>query len=552
MDRRIIPFSAAVALAWLLATTGCRSVDRITYPRGATEPLLGGLGDHHFQVTTESRLAQNYINQGLVLRYGFAFEAARKAFEQAAALDPQCAMAWWGVAWSLGPSFWSADISEENARLGAEAVLRAQDLKGDATLLEQELIDAISLWYPPAPSSDRSSSNRAYSDAMAELWRAHPDQTEVGSLYAQALVTISGMGLWRRDAHESPDVRELVQVLEAVLAEDPDHPGANHFLIHALEASPRFREAQRAADRLRSLAPGMAHLVHMPSHIDVRAGNWEAAIEANERANALTERYRRALGTDIYSPVWTHNYHFLAFACMMGGQYERGVQAGSELAKQVLADRLATGPLDRWAAVVLYEILVRFGKWQVMLAEARPPEDMPFVTTMWHYARAVSFAALGAIEEAEREYSEFQAVFASIPAAYSESARPVYNLADLIVQGEIAFHRGDVEEAIRRLRDAVELEDGAEYSEPPLWHQPARHALGAILVTAGRFDEAEDVYREDLRRWPNNGWSLRGLETCLRARGAPEEAAEVQAEFERAWASADTEIAASCMCVLRE
>ncbi len=542
-----------IGCLWLALDVGCISRQRITYPPGTTEPLLGGLGDHHFKVSTDSPLAQRYFNQGLVMRYGFAFRAARQAFEQAAALDPDCAMAWWGVAWSVGPTFWRMGFWEMRNQIGWEAIQRAQALKGNASPLEKQLIDAVSSWYASPPVADRKPLNRAYADAMRELWQAHPDNTEIGTLYAEALVAISRDDLWRWDGHTKQNVRDIVAILEDVLAKDPNHPGANHLYIHAVEASPTFRSGQQAANRLRTLYPGAPHLVHMSSHIDIRAGKWDAAIAANERANELTDFYRETLDTNRYSPVWRHNYHFLAFACMMGGQYERGVQAGRAIAKRAF-NRMVSRPNERWTAAILYEVHIRFGRWHEMLAEPQPRDDMPYLRTMWHFARTIAHAALGQIDAADQEYDEFQSAYATIPMEdefYADWAPEVYKLADLVAQGEIAFHRGEQDKAIRLLKAAVEHEDRIKYYEPPLWHQPVRHALGAILVTAGRFEEAEAVFREDLAKWPNNGWSLHGLETCLRARGANAEADQVHAQFAQAWKNADTRIGASCLCVLR-
>jgi tetratricopeptide (TPR) repeat protein len=459
-------------------------------------------------------------------------------------------MAWWGIAWSVGPNFWSASVPEEDARVALHAVDRARQLRERCTAIEAQLIDAIDTWF--AAGQDQTMLNKDYADAMAALWQEHPDVPEIGVLYAQALVSLRPGGLWQWDAHEHPITQRLAQVLEEVLDAAPEHPGANHYYVHAVEASPGFQRGRQAADRLRTLAPGAPHLVHMASHIDIRDGSWDAAIRANEHANKLTKELFEVTGTHDYSPAWTHNHHMLAYACMMSGQYERGLAAARDIASSVFTHGESSRLIDRWRVPILYEVHTRFGRWQELLAEPAPLVDMPFITTMWRFERTVSLAALGEADAAEQEYNAFRAACASIPMdvpLYAARARVVCDLADLVVRGEMAFHRGDIDEAIELLRAAVEHEDAIKYYEPPLWHQPARHALGAVLITAGRFDEAEAVYREDLERWPNNGWSLHGLETCLRTRGAEDEADHVHEQFTVAWANADTEIAASCLCV---
>lgn len=242
-----------------------------------------------------------------------------------------------------------------------------------------------------------------------------------------------------------------------------------------------------------------------------------------------------------------------AFACMMGGRYRDGVAAGRAIADAAIRRRIASRSFDRWRVPILYEVHNRFGHWQAMLDEREPPDDMPFVKIMWRFERTIALAALGDVDAAEREHDEFRQAVAGFPLderVHKETAPPIFALAELVMQGEMAFHRGEPEEAVTMLRRAVAAEDALEYYEPPLWHLPARHALGAVLVTLGRHAEAEQVYRADLQRWPNNGWSLHGLHTCLRARGATAEADRVKVELDRAWAQADTEIGASCLCVL--
>lgn len=292
----------------LLLTAAC-STPQITYPPGTTEPLFTNLGGYRRATSTDSPLAQRYFDQGCVMRYQLANEAARRAFVQATELDPECAMAWWGVAWSRGPNFWSSEVSEEDAAVAWRAVRRAQvAVAKRGTDMERQLVTAMATWFSDNPKGDRTPLNKAYADAMVALWEQHHDDAEIGTIYALSLVALNPERLWTYDAYKHPVTQRIVQVLERVLELDPAHPGANHYLIHAVEASPDFMRAQPAADRLRTLAPGASHLLHMASHIDVLAGDWDKAIAANERANAVTHQLLDAgLDALVYSPAWTHD-----------------------------------------------------------------------------------------------------------------------------------------------------------------------------------------------------------------------------------------------------
>lgn len=391
---------------------------------------------------------------------------------------------------------------------------------------------------------------------MRELWREHPQHDDIATLYAEAMMDLRPWDLWTHEGQPQPGTNHIIEVLEGVLARNPNHPGANHLYVHAVEPSPQFRRGLAAANRLRDLVPAAGHLVHMPTHLDVLAGNWDGAIIQSELAIQADRDYMPyAPEPGFYARYMAHNHHMLAFACMMTGQSKRALQAARELVAGVPEELARTRPgvIDSKMPMV-YEVLMRFGRWDDILSEPSPPEYLPLSTAIWHFSRAVAFAAKGNLSNAEREREEFLRITAKVPEDdkfENALASEVFAVADNVLLGELAFHRGDHDEAVDKLRAAARLEDMLTYDEPPVWVQPVRHALGAVLVRANRYTEAERVYRGDLDNWPDNVWSLRGLATCLRKRGATKEANKVTARLRKVGANGDTDISASCLCVLK-
>ena len=502
-------------------------------------------------------MSQQYFDQGLIWAYAFNHDEAIRSFQQAARLDPECAMAWWGIALCNGPHINNTKMPPERSQAAWNALQKAQALRHTASPKEQKLIDALSQRYTfPAPQ-DREPLDRAYADAMAALWREHPQDADIGTLYAEAMMDLRPWDLWTHDGEPQPGTKRILAVLEEIMSQSLDHPGANHLYIHAVEPSPEFRKALPAADRLRDLVPAAGHLVHMPSHIDVRVGNWEKAANQNElaiRADRLYLPHSPKQG--FYARYMAHNHHMLAFVCMMSGRSARALQAARDLVAGVPEELARTRPqvIDSKMPMV-YEVLMRFGRWDDILEEPAPPTYLPLSTAIWHFSRGVAYAAKGKLNEAESERDKFLRLARTVPEDEkfeNALASEVFAVADNVLAGEIAFHRGNYDEAIDKLRSAARLEDRLTYDEPPVWIQPVRHALGAVLVAASRYEEAERVYREDLQKWPNNGWSLHGLASCLRGQGALKEAEDVQAQFLKTWAKADTRIGASCLCVLKQ
>jgi tetratricopeptide (TPR) repeat protein len=345
----------------------------------------------------------------------------------------------------------------------------------------------------------------------------------------------------------------VLATLEAVLEREPNHPGANHFYVHAVEASPDPGRAIGAADRLRYLVPAAGHLVHMPSHIYIRVGRYADASEANRRAITADLRYVAGAGRrGFYNVYRAHNYHFLAYSAMFEGRRSEAMQAARDMAREIPLEAVREMPdlLDGFLAVPVH-VMVRFGLWEELLAEPRPPEDLKVTTAFWHYGRTVALSAVGRVDEAARSLAELEVAYAAVPeSAYigNNTARVVLELALPMAEGELEYRRGNVDRAFELLREAVRRDDALKYDEPWGWMQPVRHALGALLLEQGRVTEAEAVYREDLRVHPDNGWALLGLAECLRKRSAAAEATAVEARLATAWSRADVQPKVSCYC----
>jgi len=519
-------------------------------------PLYADLGDYRRSVTTAVPEAREYFDQGLRLYYGFNHDAAIRAFTEAARLDPTFAMAHWGRGLALGPHINNTAMDEAAARAAFAAAQAAMENAEAAAPVERAMIAALARRYAwPAPA-ERGALDVAYAQEMREAWRAHPDDPDVGALFAEALMDLRPWDLWTYAGEPRPETPEILATLDAVLERAPDHPGANHFYIHACEASPDPARALAAADRLRDLVPGSGHLVHMPSHIYIRVGRYADAAAANQRAIAADLRYVAGAGrSGFYTVYRAHNYHFLAYAAMFEGRKAVALQAARDMLAQVPLEAVRAMPdfLDGFLAVP-YHVQVRFGLWSDLLAEPRPPEDLKVTTAFWHYGRTVALSALGRVDEAARALADLDAARAAVPeSAYvgNNPARVVLEIAAPMAEGELEYRRGNVERAFELLREAVRRDDELKYDEPWGWMQPVRHALGALLLEQGRMADAEAVYREDLRLHPDNGWALLGLAECLRGRGAGAEAAVVEARLERAWAASDVSPRVSCYCRTR-
>ena len=520
-------------------------------PAGGAPVLFDNLGDYHRTITTTSRQAQAYFDQGLRLVYGFNHHEAQAAFREAARLDPTCAMCVWGSALTYGSNY-NSPTDAERERGAWAAVSRARTLAAArGTEPERALIAALAARHSAAPTADRAALDRAYADAMRDVTRRFPADLDAATLFADALMNLRPWSLWTPEGTPQPGTEEIVATLERVLAADPRHPGANHLYIHAVEASPDPRRAEAAADRLLALMPGAGHMVHMPSHIYYRIGRYADAGSVNVAAVAADRAYfAKSQPSPIYRGMYyPHNLDFVWHAASMEGRSAECVRAAREFASEVPAAAVLEMPDMETAPAAPLLALARFGRWDEVLAQPAPPAKMLYVTAAWRYARGLAFSATSRRAEAARELAELQVVLASVPA--DRTVAGFFKMADMVrlasatLAGEMAARGGDVEAAVKHLALAVRLQDEHWFTEPPPWHYPVRQSLGAALLQAGRAAEAEAVYREDLRRNPENGWSLFGLAQSLRAQAKTADAAAVDARFSRAWGRADVRLTSS-------
>jgi len=545
---------AMVSLFSVLGQGGCSQHAAIKSQGGATPQLFRGIGPHHRAVSTRSELAQRYFDQGLTWAYAFNHDEAIRAFKEAARHDPQLAMAWWGVALCNGPHINNPLVPAERAEAAWTALQQAQQLSAHASPVERDLINALAARYAHPQPEDRRPLDVAYADAMAKVYEKYPDDPDVGTLYAEAMMDLRPWDLWTKAGEPQPGTERILAVLEKVLALDAYNPGANHLYIHAVEASPHPEKANAAADRLRDLVPVSGHLVHMPSHIDVLTGRWHLAAAQNQRAIRADSEYRRRVPRQgFYRLYMLHNDHMLMFASMMVGRYDDAITAARAVIDQVPEDyrRENAAMIDPYMSAV-YDVQKRFGRWDDILAEAPPPDYLPITNAMWRFHRGLAYAAKGEIAAAAQEKAAFQQAVARVPADALMAINPAHHVLKIaahMLDGEIALARKDYDASLASLQQALELEDQLRYMEPPEWVQPIRHTLGAVLLEAGRYADAEKAYRDDLAKWPNNGWSLYGLARSLEGQGKSDEAQKFALQFKQVWSRADKPIASSCACV---
>jgi tetratricopeptide (TPR) repeat protein len=514
--------------------------------------LFDGLGSFHRSISSHSSEAQQYFDQGMRYLWGFNHDESTRSFARAALLDPQCASCYWGVALTVGPNYNLPFMAETRARVAWDALQSAKQNAAAASPVEQALIDALQMRYPSAAALDAS--NRApvlnaYAQAMAGVAKRFPDDLDVQTLYAEALMNIYAWKLWSADHKPAPGTLEITRTLEAVLARDPNHPGANHYYVHAMEASGHPEKALLSAQRLAGMMPAAGHMDHMPAHIMQLLGRYEDAAEANRQGAAADRAYfARTTPPDYYAMYTAHNYQFLAYSAAMEGRRAETLQAVESLRNTIPDSMLLAMPGFDWQVAEKYAALVRFGVWDQMLSESAPDPRLPALTAGYLYGKGVAQAAIGQVAAARATLAQLQRLTETLPAdaiAGLNSAADVFRVAALIVQARIADAENRADDAIALLRRAADSEDALAYDEPSDWFFPARHLLGAQLLKAAQPAAAETVYRTDLERNPGNGWSLHGLELALTAQHKNVKAAMVEQQFKRAWQHADVRPGAS-------
>jgi tetratricopeptide (TPR) repeat protein len=514
-------------------------------------PLLKGLGSLHYKVTTTSDRAQTFFDQGLRLVYAFNHLEAIRSFREAARLDPGCGMCYWGESYALGPNI-NDPITPEREAEAYTALQKAMALKDRLTETERGFIDALSTRYSTGKHPDRRKFDAAFARAMQQFAARYPNDPEVMTIYVASVMETRPWEYWRKNDEPQPGIKEALAALESVLRQFPDHPGGHHYYIHMVEATSTPDRGVPSADKLESLMPGAGHMVHMPSHIYMRVGRYADASAHNERAVLADEDYIAQCQAQGLYPVayYPHNIHFLWSSSTMEGRSEVAIDAARKVAAKIPHELAASGlvPLQDFI-VTPYYALIRFGRWSEMLTEAEPAKDLAFVRAMWHYGRGIAFTARGQIDRAAAELAAMRGLrsHASLDGAELAGTKltTLIDLAGTIVEGEMAAKQGRTDEAVKLFEEAVKLQDGFRYNEPPTWHYPVRQSLGAVLLSAGRAKEAAAVYAADLAANRENGWSLFGLARALAATGRTDEAAAVESRFRRAWARADVALASS-------
>jgi tetratricopeptide (TPR) repeat protein len=524
--------------------------DAAPEPGRPLAPRLQNLGVHTFPVSTRVERAQRFMNQGVNLAFAFNHAEAARAFAEAARLDPNLAMAYWGHALVLGPNI-NATMMPEDEPKALELVKKALALKDSATPRERAYIEAIAARYTGKPE-DRHAANRAFAEAMRKVVAAFPDDLDAKTLFAESLMNLRPWNYWTRDGLPYAETRDVEGALSRVLAGNPNHPGALHLWIHLWEPTDTPERAEAEADRLLPLMPGAGHIVHMPAHIYQRVGRYADVVKANLLAAKADEDYIAQCRAQGLYPLsyYPHNLHFIWMGATAAGQGALALESARKLASSVPAEALENAPILQGFVVVPYWAMVRFGQWDVILGDAGPQFKTLFTEGVWRYARAMAQMAKGDLAAAEQELARLRSIVED-PSLRGQTTFSMNSgfaqlrIAPEIVAGEIAARRKDWDAATRHLERATRYEDSLIYQEPADWSAPVRQHLGAVLLEAGRADEAETVFWEDLRRNPENGWSLFGLKQALEAQGKTAEAAAIAERFRKAWKDADITLASA-------
>lgn len=532
----------AVLLAMTLA--GSLAAQDHSAHAAAAKPatMMTGIGDLHHPVSTKNADAQAFFDQGLRLIYAFNHDEAARSFQRAADLDPKLAMAYWGIAEAVGPNY-NDPASEERFKQAHDAIQKAVDLSAGASPAEQDYINAMAKRFPADPKADLRKAAEAYHDAMREVAKKYPDDLDAATLFAESGMNLHPWGLWMQDGTPREGTEEIVATLEGVIKRDPNHMGAVHYYIHAVEASNTPERALAGANRLAALAPAAGHLVHMPAHVYIRTGDYDAAVDTNEKAAAADRDYMKASGgqPNMYSLMYySHNLHFIAIAGSINGEYEQSKKAADMLAANVGPHVKDMPPLEAFLAIPM-AVNVRFQKWDDILATPQPPADQKAATAFWHFSRGMALAGKGKTADAETEYKTLAATRDATPAdlifamPFNNKTKDILAIATDVLGAKIAMAKKDNAGAIAQLKDAVAIQDKLNYGEPPDWPFSIRESLGAALLMNGDAAGAEQVFRADLAKYPRNPRSLFGLQQTLEKQGRTYDAGFVQKQLQSAY-----------------
>ena len=517
---------------------------------GVKTPLFDNLGTHEHEITTTSAETQAYFNQGYRKLFNFNHAAAIAAFQEALKRDPNCAMCWWGIAFAHGPNI-NMPMMPDAVAPANEAIATAQRLAAGASAAERDYIAALAKRYSTNPKADRAELDKAFAAAMRDVARKYPNDLDAQTLYAEALMDTSAWDYWSAD-NKTPKagLEDLVPTLEAVIAKEPNHPGAIHLYIHAVEKADPKR-AEKSADRLAALMPGAGHIVHMPTHIYNRIGRYEESVELNKKAAKADEAYFAATNDrGMYAAMYyVHNLHFVWTAATTEGRSATALDFAKQVVDKVPVQMAREVPgVEIFVPTLMYTQL-RFGKWDDVLSTPAPDKDLRLATAMWHYARARAFAAKGDINPAKAEHAliakSFGADAAKRFATFGTPGQDLVSIAANVAAADIALAQGQVKVAVAKLESAANTQETLPYMEPPWWDFPVRQYLGAALLKGNRPKAAERVYRDDLRDWKDNGWSLFGLAEALKRQGKTQEANAAENAFAKAWTRADVKLTQS-------
>jgi tetratricopeptide (TPR) repeat protein len=538
--------TAVLLVLWLCLPSIAQ--DHSAHAQSKPATLMPGLGNAHHPVSTSNPEAQKFFDQGLRLIYDFNHDEAARSFQRASELDAKLAIAYWGIAEAVGPNY-NDPASEDRFKQAHEAIQKAVDLSANASPSDQAYIQAMAKRFPADSKADLRKAAEDYHDAMREVSKKYPDDLDAATLFAESGMNLHPWGLWHVDGTPEAGTEEIVATLESVIRRDPNHLGAIHYYIHATEASPNPERALAGANRLAAMAPAAGHIVHMPAHVYIRTGDYEAAVKTNEQAAAVDRAYIKASGAQGIYPMmyYSHNLHFIAMCASMNGNYAEARKNADLLVANVGPHVKDIPPLEGFMTIPM-AVDVRFHKWNEILAMPQPDPAMKITTGFWHFSRGMALAGTGKVNEAEAEYKIVSEAEQNTPPdvvfamPINNKAKDIMKISEDVLGAKIAMARNDKVQAISLLTAAVAIQDTLKYGEPPDWFFPVRESLGGALLINGDAAAAEKVFRQDLDRNPRNPRSLFGLQQALKVQDQNYDADFIENEFRDSWKGGEVKV----------